>query len=143
MKTCFQTSTISSAMFITAMAANPLAVDLARDSIGKTISWGLWAAAGLVPGLICLATAPLILYVLYPPEVKDTPDAPVRARWVPVRSCQTWAQPGPTSLCCVVLFGQAFTCSAWRGKLTQAWTSRLCLALALSLLWTYMAIFLL
>ena len=80
MKTAFQTSTISSAMFITAMAANPLAVDLARDSIGKTISWGLWAAAGLVPGLICLITAPLILYVLYPPEVKDTPDAPVRAR---------------------------------------------------------------
>ena len=30
MKTAFQTSTISSAMFITAMAANPLAVDLAR-----------------------------------------------------------------------------------------------------------------
>jgi di/tricarboxylate transporter len=26
MKTCFQTTTISSAMFITAMAANPLAV---------------------------------------------------------------------------------------------------------------------
>ncbi len=33
MKTCFQTTTISSAMFITAMAANPLAVDLAKVSL--------------------------------------------------------------------------------------------------------------
>ena len=80
MKTCFQTSTISSAMFITAMAANPLAVDLARDALGTTISWGTWALAGLVPGLVCLLATPLILYVLYPPEVKDTPDAPRKAR---------------------------------------------------------------
>jgi di/tricarboxylate transporter len=66
MKTCFQTTTVSSAMFITAMAANPLAVNLAAAE-GINISWGLWAIAGLVPGLICLATVPLILYALYPP----------------------------------------------------------------------------
>lgn len=46
MKTCFQTTCISSAMFITAMAANPLAVDLAKDALGTTISWGQWALAG-------------------------------------------------------------------------------------------------
>ena len=83
MKTCFQTSTISSAMFITAMAANPLSVNLAADAIGQTISWGQWALAGLVPGLICLLTVPLILYVIYPPKIKDTPEAPVRARQAP------------------------------------------------------------
>lgn len=80
MKTCFQTSTISSAMFITAMAANPLAVDLATQSLGYPISWGTWALAGLVPGVICLISAPLILYVLYPPEMKETPEAPTEAR---------------------------------------------------------------
>lgn len=63
MKTCFQTTTVSSAMFITAMAANPLAVNLAAAE-GINISWGLWAMAGLVPGLICLTTVPLILYAL-------------------------------------------------------------------------------
>lgn len=47
MKTCFQTTCISSAMFITAMAANPLAVDLAKDALGTTISWGQWALAGV------------------------------------------------------------------------------------------------
>ena len=46
MLTCFQTTTISSAMFITAMAANPLAVNLAADALGSTISWGTWALAG-------------------------------------------------------------------------------------------------
>ena len=67
MKTLFQTSCISSAMFITAMAANPLAVNLATEALGQPITWGAWALAGIVPGLICLAATPLILYVLYPP----------------------------------------------------------------------------
>lgn len=40
MMTCFLTTTISSAMFITAMAANPLAVNLATEALGRTISWG-------------------------------------------------------------------------------------------------------
>ena len=80
MKTLFQTSCVSSAMFITAMAANPLAVNLAADALGVTISWGTWALAGLVPGLVCLVSVPAILYVLYPPQVKDTPDAPAKAR---------------------------------------------------------------
>lgn len=79
MYTCFQTTTVSSAMFITAMAANPLAVNLAA-SAGINISWGTWALAGLVPGLIALFAVPLIMYVFYPPEVKDTPDAPAAAK---------------------------------------------------------------
>lgn len=56
-------------MFITAMAANPLAVNLAA-SAGINISWGTWALAGLVPGIVCLICVPLILYALYPPEVR-------------------------------------------------------------------------
>lgn len=73
---CFQATTISSAMFITAMAANPLAVNLAADAIGQTISWGTWALAGIVPGLFAMLTMPLLMYIIYPPEKKDTPDAP-------------------------------------------------------------------
>jgi len=80
MTTCFQTSCVSSAMFITAMAANPLAVNLAATALNYQISWGTWALAGLVPGLVCLAGVPLLLYVLYPPQTKDTPDAPKQAQ---------------------------------------------------------------
>ena len=80
MKTFFQGTCISSAMFITAMAANPLSVNLAAAAIGETISWTQWAVAAFVPGLFCLITVPLILYIIYPPEVKDSPEAPKKAK---------------------------------------------------------------
>jgi len=57
----------ASSLLSSAMAANPLAVNLAL-SAGVSISWGTWALAGIVPGLICLVAVPLILYALYPPE---------------------------------------------------------------------------
>ena len=80
MTTMFQTSTISSGMFITAMAANPLSVNLAASVTGITISWAQWAIGAALPGLVCLLATPLILYVLYPPEVKDSPEAPQKAQ---------------------------------------------------------------
>jgi len=80
MMTCFLCTTVSSGMFITAMAANPLAVNLATEALGSTISWGTWATSAIVPGLTCLLLTPALLYILYPPEVKDTPDAPAKAQ---------------------------------------------------------------
>lgn len=80
MITCFQTSVISSAMFLTAMAANPLSVNLAAGAIGQTIGWTDWAVAAFVPGLVSLLVVPLVLYVIYPPSVKSSPDAPKLAR---------------------------------------------------------------
>ncbi|XP_028757153.1 dicarboxylate transporter 1, chloroplastic-like [Neltuma alba] len=78
--TCFQTSVISSAMFLTAMAANPLCATLTFNAIKTTIGWGDWAKAALVPGVVSLILVPLILYVIYPPTVKNSPDAPRLAR---------------------------------------------------------------
>uniref|UniRef100_A0A0E0FCL3 Uncharacterized protein n=1 Tax=Oryza meridionalis TaxID=40149 RepID=A0A0E0FCL3_9ORYZ len=80
MLTCFQTSVISSAMFLTAMAANPLAANLTAGTIGQGIGWTLWAKAAIVPGLLSLVFVPLILYLIYPPEVKTSPDAPRLAK---------------------------------------------------------------
>lgn len=80
MLTCFQTSVISSAMFLTAMAANPLSANLAFSAIGQTIGWMDWAKAAIVPGLVSLIVVPLLLYVIYPPSVKSSPDAPKLAR---------------------------------------------------------------
>ena len=75
MATCFQTSCVSSAMFITAMAANPLSVNLAQAVLNYQISWGSWALAALVPGLVCLAGVPLLLYAFYSPQSKDASKA--------------------------------------------------------------------
>ena len=77
--TSFQGTVITSAMFLTAMAANPLAAQIARD-LGVEISWGGWALAALVPGLVSLGVVPWILYKIYPPEIKETPAATQIAR---------------------------------------------------------------
>ncbi|KAM1342895.1 hypothetical protein ACFX2F_007154 [Malus domestica] len=80
MLTCFQTSVVSSAMFLTAMAANPLSANLTLNTIKQTIGWTDWAKAAIVPGLVSLIVVPLLLYIIYPPEVKSSPDAPKLAR---------------------------------------------------------------
>ncbi|RWW50792.1 hypothetical protein BHE74_00042914 [Ensete ventricosum] len=80
MLTCFQTSVISSAMFLTAMAANPLSANLTQNAIKQTIGWTDWAVAAIVPGLVSLVVVPLLLYLIYPPTVKSSPDAPKLAR---------------------------------------------------------------
>jgi DASS family divalent anion:Na+ symporter len=70
----FQGTVITSAMFLTAMAANPLAAELAGGQ-GIEITWVGWATAALVPGVVSLLVVPWVLYRLYPPEVKRTPEA--------------------------------------------------------------------
>ena len=77
--TGYQGVVVTSAMFLTAMAANPLVVELAAQQ-GVEISWGLWAAAASVPGLLSLLSVPLLIYRLYPPQITDTPAAPELAR---------------------------------------------------------------
>ena len=73
---------ITSAMFITATAPNPLVVQFIADATGADISitWGMWALAALLPGLVCIALVPLVVYLVYPPEIKNTPDAKVFAK---------------------------------------------------------------
>ena len=73
-QTAFQCNIITAAMFITAMAGNPLAVKLAGDQ-GVEITWLGWATAAFVPGIICLALAPLVLMYVIRPTVVETPDA--------------------------------------------------------------------
>ena len=75
----FQGNLITSAMFLTAMAANPLAVQMAAD-LGIEITWARWAVAAVVPGLVSLLVVPVVLYKLYPPQIKETPGAAEMAR---------------------------------------------------------------
>lgn len=70
----FHCNLITSAMFLTAMAANPLAQAMAAKH-GIEISWFLWFKAALVPGLLSLIIIPLGLYIFYPPTMKKLPQA--------------------------------------------------------------------
>ena len=72
--TAYQVNCITSAMFLTSMAANPLAQKLAGD-LKVNITWGGWALAALVPGLIALLVVPFLIYRLHRPEITETPEA--------------------------------------------------------------------
>ena len=69
----------SSALWLTAMAANPLGTEIARGH-GVEIGFGKWLFASSVPTIFAMALMPVILYWLIAPEVTATPDAPAAAR---------------------------------------------------------------
>ena len=73
-QTAFQATNITGAMFLTAMAGNPLIAELCLKS-SIHLSWLLWAKAAIVPGLISLLVAPWLLYCIFPPELERTPEA--------------------------------------------------------------------
>lgn len=75
----YQGSVITSAMFLTAMAANPFFAGLTMEA-GYSISWGMWALAALMPGLISLIVMPYVVYKVYAPEIHQTPNAAKIAR---------------------------------------------------------------
>ena len=79
MWTAFAVSGITSSMFLTANAANLFAVSLLKDTAGITVGWGEWAVGFLPAGLVLFASLPALAYVVYPPEVKVSPEVPAWA----------------------------------------------------------------
>lgn len=73
----YHSNPITSAMFITATAPNPLVVDLISKATGAEISlsWTTWAVAMFLPGLLCILLMPLVIFWLTKPELTQTPDA--------------------------------------------------------------------
>jgi len=76
--TAMQINTVTSAMFLTSMAANPLVQKLAADH-GIHLTWTSWALAALLPGLVALLVLPALLYRVFPPGLRKTPEAPRQA----------------------------------------------------------------
>jgi DASS family divalent anion:Na+ symporter len=75
----YQSTCVTCAMFMTAMAGNPLAAELASQQ-GVEITWGLWALAAVVPGIASLLLGPLFVYLMHPPAIAHSPDARSFAR---------------------------------------------------------------
>ena len=71
--------TLSSGLWFTAMAANPLGAEIARGH-GLEISFGSWLLASAVPTLVAMAVLPWLLFKLIRPEIADTPEAPRAAK---------------------------------------------------------------
>lgn len=75
----FQCCTITTGMFVTASASNPVMINFVAQTANVTIDWTLWALVAVVPGAISLLLVPYVLYKLYPPELTDTPQAKTMA----------------------------------------------------------------
>jgi divalent anion:Na+ symporter, DASS family len=70
----YQGICVTSAMFYTGQASNPLAAGIAAQN-GYTVTWASWFMAGLVPGLCSLAVIPWVIMRLNPPTIRHTPEA--------------------------------------------------------------------
>jgi len=70
----FQSSAVTGSLFMTAMAANPMMVELAKGQ-GIDLDFFTWFKYAVVPGAISLVCLPFLVYKLTSPEIKSTPEA--------------------------------------------------------------------
>jgi DASS family divalent anion:Na+ symporter len=130
------TNLITSAMFLTGMAANALLSRAAEDVYGVEFGWTRWALAGIVPGLAGLALLPWLLHWLVRPTVTDGRPAQARAR-------EELAAMGPMSaservtLCVFALMLALWTTKSWHGMGTTlvAWIGVVTLLVAGARTW--------
>lgn len=71
----YQCDVIICAMFLTGQASNVIIAKFALQSTGIELSYARWAIGAIVPGLISLTVVPLLIYRLFPPEIRHTPAA--------------------------------------------------------------------
>ncbi|WEV70229.1 DASS family sodium-coupled anion symporter [Lactobacillus sp. ESL0785] len=70
----FHANTISTALFITGAAPNLVASQMAAQK-GYNMSWISWFIAALVPVIVATIVIPIVIYKIFPPEIKETPNA--------------------------------------------------------------------
>jgi DASS family divalent anion:Na+ symporter len=75
MTTVYQCDVVACAMFLTGQASNVLIAKFALDAVGYEISYARWMLGSILPGIVALLLVPLLIYRIYPPEVKHTPHA--------------------------------------------------------------------
>ncbi|HJU54225.1 MAG TPA: DASS family sodium-coupled anion symporter [Pyrinomonadaceae bacterium] len=73
--TLYQCEVVICAIFLTGQASNPIIAKFALQETGINLTYSRWLVGAIVPGIISLVVVPLIIYRLFPPEVKRTPDA--------------------------------------------------------------------
>src|SRR6266545_5176426 len=79
MWTAIAATCVTSSMFITALAPNLLALEFARKIAKVDISWTQWFVAYAPVGIVLVLLTPLLVYWIYPPEVKESKEVPAWA----------------------------------------------------------------
>ena len=101
MWTAIASTCVTSSMFLTGLAPNLLALEIAQKTAHVKIEWMQWFVAFAPIGILLLLGVPLLTYFVYPPEVKSGTEVP---RW----AAAELAKLGPLTkreitLCCLVL----------------------------------------
>ncbi|MCC8404071.1 anion permease [Paraburkholderia sp. MMS20-SJTN17] len=73
------TTCVTSSMFLTALAPNLLAVELVKKTVNVDLQWTQWFLAFAPAGILLLLAVPLLTYVIYPPQVKQSAEVPAWA----------------------------------------------------------------
>jgi DASS family divalent anion:Na+ symporter len=71
----YQCEVIICAMFLTGQASNVLIAKFASQVSHIELTYGLWLLGALLPGAVSLMIVPRMVYRIFPPEIKKTPDA--------------------------------------------------------------------
>jgi DASS family divalent anion:Na+ symporter len=71
----YQCEVLVCATFLTGQASNALMARLAVQGAGFELTYGRWVLGALLPALLSFAIVPPLLYWVFPPEVKRTPEA--------------------------------------------------------------------
>jgi L-tartrate/succinate antiporter len=98
MYTALAATCVTSSMFVTAIAPNVLAADLAMRTVNVTLSWTDWFRGFAPVGFLLFALVPILLYKIYPPEIREAPEAP---RW----AAEELSKMGPVSAKEIILLG--------------------------------------
>lgn len=80
MQCAYHIGCTTAAIFLTSMAANPLAAKFAKDFANVDLTWNTWALASCVPAAISVGLLPWLIFRLDPPELKSTPEARAMAQ---------------------------------------------------------------
>ena len=80
LQTIYQGDVIVCALFLTGQISNVIIADFARKAAGIDLTYGRWALAAVVPGVVSLLLVPYLLFRVFPPELTATPGAAVLAR---------------------------------------------------------------
>ncbi len=71
----YQCEVVLCATFLTGQASNVIIRNLTAENSGIDLNYSIWFVSAIVPSIISLTVVPLLIYRLFPPEVRETPNA--------------------------------------------------------------------
>jgi L-tartrate/succinate antiporter len=106
MWTALATTCVTASMFLTGLAPNLLALEIARETVGVEVTWVEWLTGFLPVGVLLFVAVPWLTYVLYPPEVAAGEEA---SRWAAAELAAA-GRVGSRERLLAVLVGGALLC---------------------------------